>query len=172
MRFPIPASHTNWGNHSAHICLSRNEHYASSLAQFGSLYRRLGKFPSYSYPHPHPEPHSPRETWLGGGILSGLAGLVYFWCVSHAMFRACLWKVCTCLSQQHTGLWDVCRRAYRVLFSAGMSVCLFQSLNPDKSRPNMSSNWFHHLTWKYSPLFFNTSSLNKYLTFPYQTLSD
>lgn len=40
---------------------------------------------------------------------------------------ACLRMACTCLSQQHTGLWDVFLKAYQVLFSAGTPVCLIQA---------------------------------------------
>lgn len=125
--------------------LSRNEHYASfSQAWRGILTGRLGKFPSYSNPPAahHPLIHSLQSTWLGGRILSCSAGLVYFRCASDAVFGACLWMACTCLSQQHTGLWDVFLEAYQVLFSAGMPVCLIQTPNPGKSGPNMSSECF------------------------------
>lgn len=124
------------------IPLTRNENYASfPLAWIGILTRRLGKFPSYSY-----HPYSLQSTWLGGRILSCSAGLVYFRCASDAVFGACLWMAFTCLSQQHTGLWDVFLEAYQVLFSAGMPLCLIQTLNPGKSGPNMSSKCFHYLS--------------------------
>lgn len=135
--------------HNCHIPLSRNEHYASfPQAWLGILTGRLGKFPSYSYPPPTSPLHSLQSTWLGGWILSCSAGLVYFRCASDAVFGACLWMACTCLSQQHTGLWDVFLEAYQVLFSAGMSVCLIQTLNPGKSGPNMSSECFHYVSEK------------------------
>ena len=124
------------------IPLTRNEHYVSfPQAWIGILTRRLGKFPSYSY-----HPYSLQSTWLGGRILSCSAGLVYFRCASDAVFAACLWMAFTCLSQQHTGLWDVFLEAYQVLFSAGMPLCLIQTLNLGKSGPNMSSKCFHYLS--------------------------
>lgn len=96
----------------------------------------------------NPAPHPPQSSWLGGGILSCSDGLVYFRCASDAVLGACLWMACTCLSQQHRGLWDVFLEAYQVLFSAGMPVYLIQSLNPGKSGPSMSSECFYNLSQK------------------------
>lgn len=64
---------------------------------------------------------------------------------------------CTCLSQQHTSLWDVFFKAYQVLFSAGAAVCLIQAPNPGKSGPNMPSKSFHYLSQKLQTLNFSFS---------------
>lgn len=142
-KVPMFATNNSW-EIIVHIRLTRNEDYASfSPAWLGILTGRLGKFPSYSYP-----PHSPQRTWLGGRILSCSAGPVYFWCASDAVFGACLWMACTCLSQLHTGLWDVFLEAYEVLFSAGMPECYIQTLNPGRSGLNMFSVCFHYLQQK------------------------
>lgn len=126
--------------------LAKNERYATFFpGQFGISTGRLGKFPRHSYRH-HPHPlFSPIicSTWRGGRILS--AGPLYSWRASDAVFGACLRMACTCLSQQHTGLWDVFLEAYQVLFSAGVSVCLIQAPNPGKSGPNMPWKSFHYL---------------------------
>lgn len=116
--------------------------------RYGIWKGRLGKFPSYSYLHHHRAPPPPLFlpiiccTWLGGRILP--AGPLYSWRACNAVFGACLRMACTCLSQQHTGLWDVFLEAYQVLFSAEAPVCLIQACNPGKNGPNM----FHYLFQK------------------------
>lgn len=136
--------------------LAKNERYATFFpGQFRISTGRLGKFPGHSYRHhAHPHPLFPPiicSTWRGGRILS--AGPLYSWRASDAVFGACLRMACTCLSQQHTGLWDVFLEAYQVLFSAGASVCLIQAPNPGKSGPNMPSKSFHYLPEKLQTLF-------------------
>lgn len=129
--------------------LAKNDRYATFFpGQFGISTGRLGEFPGHSSLH-HPHPLFPPiicSTWRGGRILS--AGPLYSWRASDAVFGACLRMACTCLSQQHTGLWDVFLEAYQVLFSAGASVCLIQAPNPGKSGPNMPSKSFHYLPEK------------------------
>lgn len=131
---------------TVHIRHTRNEHYASfSQAWFGIVKGRLGKFPSYSYPPPLLS-STEYLAWSQNPLLFSWTGL----------FLMCLW--CRVWSVSLNGLYLFIPAARRLMRCFPRSLpgaflswnaCMFNSdLNPDKSGPNMSSEWFQYQPWK------------------------